>query len=258
MAPPAVSHSIVPHFSLPSSLPAWLARPWLARPWAVVASALILAVASVVAGAAPVGALAVGTVPVAGSPVNSAPAKRLPDSIEEAISGAAIRALAELNEFVNSGNRDVFDLYRVFADRLAVPVATALDLNVRELQRSWADADLPRQKAIIAGLTQLGVPYRLNTSTPFRSFDCSGLTSYAWGIAGIPLARSSRAQFYASKPIRAEQAQLGDLVWRPGHVAMYLGVPGAVLQAPTEGRSVEIQLMNEQIAGWVRYADPIE
>ncbi len=257
MAPPAVSHSIVPHFSLPSSLPAWLARPF------AVTGALVLAVAIAVASAAPARAAPARAVPVvgsavAGSPVNSAPAKRLPDSTEEAISGAAIRALAELNEFVNSGNRDAFDLYRAFADRLAVPVAVALDLNVRELQRSWADADLPRQQAVIAGLTQLGVPYRLNTSTPFKSFDCSGLTSYAWGIAGIPLARSSRAQFYAATPIKAEKAQLGDLVWRPGHVAMYLGVPGAVLQAPTEGRSVEIQLMNEQIARWVRYADPIE
>ncbi|MEK7296145.1 MAG: hypothetical protein AAB018_06385, partial [Actinomycetota bacterium] len=76
-------------------------------------------------------------------------------------------------------------------------------------------------------------------------------------IAGVGIARGSRAQFYGATPIKAEQAQLGDLVWRPGHVAMYLGVPGAVLQAPTEGRSVEIQLMNERIAGWVRYANPL-
>ena len=237
----------MPNFSPPSS-----PRTWLAGRWAVVASALVLAIASVVAGAAPVRAIPPGAVPVV------VPVKRLPDSIEAVISGAAIRALIALDEFVNAGNQDAFDLYRVYADRLAMPVAVALDLNVRELQRSWADADLPRQQAIIAGLTQLGVPYRLNTSIAFQSFDCSGLTSYAWGIAGIPLARSSRAQFYAAKPIKPEKAQLGDLVWRPGHVAMYLGVPGAVLQAPTEGRNVEIQLMNERIASWVRYADPIE
>lgn len=212
-------------------------RAWLVGPLACVV-ALILAMAS-------------------SAPAWATPAKRLPDSTEQVISVAAIQALTALNEFMNTGDRDAFDLFRVYADQLAVPVASALDLNVRALQRSWASANLPRQRAIIAGLTQLGVPYRLYTSIPFTSFDCSGLTSYAWGIAGIEIARGSRAQFYGATQIKADQAQLGDLIWRPGHVAMYLGVPGAVLQAPTEGRSVEIQLMNERIASWVRYADPI-
>lgn len=224
----------------PAAPKSWCPSPrrvWLAGPIAV-AVGLVLAVASAV-------------------PAQAQPDKVLPDSTEQTISAAAIQALSALNEFVNKGNRDAFDLYRVFADRLAVPVAVALDLDVRELQRSWARADLPRQRAIVAGLTQLGVPYRLYTSIPFKSFDCSGLTSYAWRIAGIEIARGSRAQFYGATPVKAEQAQLGDLIWRPGHVAMYLGVPGAVLQAPYGGRSVEIQVMNEQIAGWVRYADPI-
>jgi len=191
------------------------------------------------------------------TPAQAQPGKMLPDSTEKVISVAALQALTALNEFVNTGNLDRFDLYRVFADRLAVPVAVALDLDVGELQRSWAGADLTRQRAIIAGLTQLGVPYRMYTSIPFKGFDCSGLTSYAWGIAGIEIARGSRAQFYGSAPIQPEQAQLGDLIWRPGHVAMYLGVPGAILQAPYGGRSVEIQLMNERISRWVRYADPL-
>ncbi|MEK7293224.1 MAG: C40 family peptidase [Actinomycetota bacterium] len=224
-----------------------MSRPPIHRAWITRPLALAIALGSVIVGATPAHAAS----------ANSQPVKRIPDSTEQLISDAAMRALAALNVFVNNGDRDAFDLYRVFADRLAVPVAVALDLNASELQRSWAKANLPRQRAIIAGLTQLGVPYRLFTSIPFKGFDCSGLTSYAWGIAGVGIARGSRAQFYGATPIKAEQAQLGDLVWRPGHVAMYLGVPGAVLQAPTEGRSVEIQLMNERIAGWVRYANPL-
>lgn len=217
-------------------------RPPTPRAWLVGSLACVVALTLAMASAAP---------------ASAAPAKRLPDSTEQVISVAAIQALTALNEFMNTGDRDAFDLFRVYADQLAVPVASALDLNVRALQRSWASANLPRQRAIIAGLTQLGVPYRLYTSIPFTSFDCSGLTSFAWGVAGIEIARGSRAQFYGATQIQADQAQLGDLIWRPGHVAMYLGVPGAVLQAPTEGRSVEIQLMNERIASWVRYADPI-
>lgn len=189
---------------------------------------------------------------------SQASAKRIPGSTEELISAAAIQALTVLNEFVNSGNRDSLDLYRLYANQLAIPVAIALDLDVNDLQRSWASADIPHQRALIAGLTQLGVPYRLNTSIAFTSFDCSGLTSYAWGVAGIAVGRSSSAQYYRATRVKSAQAQPGDLVWRPGHVSMYLGVPGAVLQAPDRGRNVEIQLMNERISGWVRYADPIE
>jgi hypothetical protein len=225
-----------------------MSRPQFLRPWLTAPRAIAIAAVFAVVSAGP--ALA--------APVHAAPAKRLPGSTEELIAVAAVQALTALSEFVNTGDQDAFDLYRVFADRLAVPVADALDLDVTALQHSWANADLPHQRAIIAGLTQLGVPYRLNTSIAFKSFDCSGLTSYAWGIAGIDVARSSGAQYYRAKRINIEQAQPGDLVWRPGHVAMYLGVPGAVLQAPDGGRNVEIQLMNDRIAGWVRYADPIE
>ncbi len=215
-------------------------RAWLTRPLA------FLAVLVLVVG---------GVGPVSSSRVL---AKRIPGTTEELISAAAVQALTVLNEFVNSGNRDSFDLYRLYANQLAIPVAVALDLDVDDLQRSWASADIPHQRALIAGLTQLGVPYRFNTSIAFTSFDCSGLTSYAWGVAGIALGRSSSAQYYRSTRIKSAQAQPGDLVWRPGHVSMYLGVPGAVLQAPDRGRNVEIQLMNERISGWVRYADPIE
>lgn len=204
-------------------------------------------------------ALAVAEItPALATPAQIQPGKVLPDSTEKLISVAAIQTLTALNEYMNIGNQDAFDLYRVYADQLAIPVAIALAVNVGELQRAWAAADLLRQKAIFAGLTQLGVPYRLNTSSAFKGFDCSGLTSYAWGVAGVNIARSSRAQFNAAKPVKSGEAKLGDLVWRPGHVSMYLGVPGAILQAPDRGRNVEIQLMNERISGWVRYADPIE
>lgn len=223
-------------------------RAWLARPMVFVAAVVL-----VVGGVVPAFAS-----PVFASPDLAAPAKRIPGSTEEMISGAAIQALDALNEFVNTGNRDSFDLYRLYADQLAMPIAVALGLDVHELQQSWMVADLPHQRALIAGLTQLGVPYRPNSSIAFTSFDCSGLTSYAWGVAGISVARSSGAQYHRATRIKAVQAQPGDLVWRPGHVAMYLGVPGAVLQAPDRGRNVEIQLMNEHIASWVRYADPID
>ena len=221
-------------------LPTTSSRAWFTRPFAFI-TVLVLVIGGV------------------GSAFSSQTlAKRIPRTTEEMISAAAIQALTVLNEFINSGDRDKFDLYRLYANQLAIPISVALNLDVNELQRSWANADIPHQRALMAGLTQLGVPYRLNTSIAFTSFDCSGLTSYAWGVAGIAMGRSSSAQYYRATQVKLTQAQPGDLVWRPGHVSMYLGVPGAVLQAPDRGRNVEIQLMNERISGWVRYADPIE
>ena len=55
----------------------------------------------------------------------------------------------------------------------------------------------------------------------------------------------------------AEDAQPGDLVWRPGHVALYLGVEGAIIQAPRTGRNVEIHIVDERIWSWSRFANPL-
>ena len=56
------------------------------------------------------------------------------------------------------------------------------------LRRRW------RGPRIAAAMGQLGVPYVRYTSSPGVSFDCSGLTSYAWGQAGVYLPHQSRAQ----------------------------------------------------------------
>jgi cell wall-associated NlpC family hydrolase len=39
--------------------------------------------------------------------------------------------------------------------------------------------------AVSAAMSQQGVPYRYATSSPGVSFDCSGLTHYAWAQAGV-------------------------------------------------------------------------
>ena len=59
--------------------------------------------------------------------------------------------------------------------------------------------------------SQLGVPYVYAAAKPGVSFDCSGLTMYAWGIAGVGLPHQS-AQQYASVPhVPSSAAQPGDL-----------------------------------------------
>ena len=53
-------------------------------------------------------------------------------------------------------------------------------------------------KAVATAAAQIGKPYEWAAEGP-DSFDCSGLTMYAWAAAGVSLVHSSQAQ-YASLP----------------------------------------------------------
>ena len=74
------------------------------------------------------------------------------------------------------------------------------------------------------------------------SFDCSGLTHYAWGKAGVYLPRNSRAQAAATPRVPAAAAQPGDLIfyYSPiSHVGIYVG-GGQLIHAPNSGTVVKV------------------
>lgn len=82
------------------------------------------------------------------------------------------------------------------------------------------------QIAIAAARSQIGVTYVWGTANPGVSFDCSGLTSWAWGRAGVYLPHSSVMQEAATPDVPREQLQPGDLLffYTPiSHVSLYIG-----------------------------------
>ena len=96
--------------------------------------------------------------------------------------------------------------------------------------------------AVQAAMGQQGVRYVYATSKPGVSFDCSGLTHYAWGQAGVYLPRNSRAQAAATPRVSPAAAQPGDLIfyYSPiSHVGIYLG-NGQLVHAPNSGTVVKV------------------
>ncbi|MEI7547024.1 MAG: NlpC/P60 family protein [Actinomycetota bacterium] len=108
-----------------------------------------------------------------------------------------------------------------------------------------SNAPAPSGKAAIAihaALSQLGVPYRFATSSPGVSFDCSGLTAWAWAQAGVSMPHVSRLQFASLPHVDVSQAHPGDLLfyYSPiGHVGLYLG-NDQMVHAPQTGSFVSI------------------
>jgi cell wall-associated NlpC family hydrolase len=101
--------------------------------------------------------------------------------------------------------------------------------------------------AVQAAESQLGVPYVWGGATPGVGFDCSGLTMWAWGQAGVGLAHGATDQYYQIAHVSMSALQPGDLIFYGDssylyHVVMYVGSgpygSQTVIQAQNTGTNV--------------------
>jgi peptidoglycan DL-endopeptidase CwlO len=119
------------------------------------------------------------------------------------------------------------------------------------------------RRAVAIAMAQLGSPYQWGAEGP-ETFDCSGLTSFAYHAAGVDIPRVSRAQYAAygsTRPVARDDLVPGDLVFfatdpanprTVHHVGMYIG-RGLMVEAPHTGAVVRTaSIMRADYAGAVR------
>lgn len=92
------------------------------------------------------------------------------------------------------------------------------------------------KKVVAAAKSRLGCRYVYGSTGP-TTFDCSGLTRWTYKKIGINLPHSSSSQRSKGKKVSIKKLKVGDVVWRPGHVGLYVG-NGKVIHAPHTGARV--------------------
>lgn len=80
-----------------------------------------------------------------------------------------------------------------------------------------------RQALVDAAMSYVGTHYRWGGKSPM-GIDCSGLVSMSYMLCGILIYRDAKImEGFPIHEIPREQMKPGDLMFFPGHVAMYLG-----------------------------------
>ncbi len=100
-----------------------------------------------------------------------------------------------------------------------------------------------RDKVVQTALGYLTAPYRWGGKTPL-GIDCSGLCSMAYMLNGVIIYRDAKiVEGFPIKEISLEQIKKGDLLYFPGHIAMYMG-DDLYVHSSLGGNEVSINSLN--------------
>lgn len=91
-----------------------------------------------------------------------------------------------------------------------------------------------RMKLVSTALSYLGTQYRWGGKSPL-GIDCSGLCSMAYMLCGVIIYRDAVLKEEYMRSISIEEIKPGDLLFFPGHVAMYIGEDKYVHATGKEG-----------------------
>ena len=145
----------------------------------------------------------------------------------------------KLPKKLKSGTKKIKVTYR---PTTSAGTASAKGKTLRGTSRTVRVKVMTKSKAIKQeALKHVGTRYRGGGSSPRTGFDCSGFTRYVYKKAGIAnLPRSSSAQRHAGKVVSKKKAKVGDIIWSPGHVGIYLG-GNKQIDAPRPGKTIQVR-----------------
>ena len=182
----------------------------------------------------------VGVLSVAGfAVVGDTGVDAAPHTTSSVIASEAAQAVAALERWQQTAHPIDYVRFVQHRDQAATLTERDIELADGALRDAWANVSVAKQHALLGAVSQLGVPYDYLASEPGVGFDCSGLTIWAFGSAGVEIPRVSRDQIDEAAETDRENAEAGDLVYYPGHVSIYLGAD-TVVHAPNSGSHVEI------------------
>lgn len=100
-------------------------------------------------------------------------------------------------------------------------------------------------KIVNCAQDQIGVPY-LYGGTTTSGFDCSGLVQYCCIQAGanIPPRSTSEYSSYSQYEVNWDDKQPGDILWKDGHVAIFISGE-TYIHAPGTGKKVKTELLSK-------------
>lgn len=178
--------------------------------------------------------------------------------------GAKLKDLEETRKELGSQKKKVQDKLSKARGLLNQLTAAEQAALAEEEQRASREAesrvdlgDVPPgsshgSAALSAAQTKLGAPYVYGATGP-SSFDCSGLTGWAFSQAGVSLPRISQDQANVGTRISSASAlQPGDLVFFYSdlhHVGIYAG-NGQIIHAPKPGAVVRYEAVGNMPFMW--------
>jgi cell wall-associated NlpC family hydrolase len=140
------------------------------------------------------------------------------------------------------------------APKAAAKATTTTATVSRSATRTVANTPAPPTVAGSAVLQiaarYVGVPYVYGGSTP-AGFDCSGFVSYVYAQLGISLPRSTGGYLSVGTRVSAADALPGDIIYTPGHVAIYAG-DGMEIDAPRPGKTIQFRAIWQSAPIYIR------
>jgi len=116
------------------------------------------------------------------------------------------------------------------------------------------DEENLRENLAKAALSYIGTQYRWGGKSPL-GIDCSGLCSMAYMLNGILIYRDAKIkEGFPIKEITFDKLKKGDLIFFPGHVAMYLE-NGNYVHSSTSNDVVKINSFNKNSEDYNEYLE---